>query len=242
MLEVMICHAHELEEASNMDLEKIQNDKIRRMFTRAYASSVLEEPCMVVWMGHLCLYRIAYIHGLALFVSGWRSAEPELIGNLLRRHKPWTAPIAQAPFVQETLGFASISLEQLDAFIAKRQRQELFVQKVPLVQNPTETSRLVLGAHELDGAPEFLDEVFPLELPSIIKPRYVWSNSTVVAKAVGPDELNIWYQLSYLGISGLPTLKGVMTLHSKPNVDEAPELPTVDDDKGTGSSGSCVVA
>ncbi|KAF7325417.1 hypothetical protein MVEN_02626700 [Mycena venus] len=113
----MFYHAHDLEEATGKNLEDVLSKAVRGVFTQAYTSSMSDtEQCIVAWMGHPSLYRIAYIFGNILFISDWRSIEPARIRALLSLYKPWTSPITQGHLVRETLALASVDM---DSFVAK---------------------------------------------------------------------------------------------------------------------------
>jgi hypothetical protein len=70
-------------------------------------------------MGHPSLYRYGYVHGRELFLSDWRSAEPQRMVTLLNRHMPWTA---QAHFIRETLALASVDPDDFEKFIEQRRK------------------------------------------------------------------------------------------------------------------------
>ncbi|KAJ7922915.1 hypothetical protein B0H13DRAFT_1982304, partial [Mycena leptocephala] len=221
-LEFTICHAQDLEAATGKNLEEITDKGIQEVFTQVYTSSVSHtEPCSVVWMGHPSLYRIGYIHNRTLFVSNWRSTEPERVKALLCKHMSWKAPISQGHLVRETL---ALSTADMEGFISRRQNNNngIIVNLAHLLTSPFEslarywTSEIVLGDGTFYGSLK-PGGPFPLHFPTTIKPRFVWCNSGVVAKAVGPDELKMWHHLATLNISGVPTLLGTMTIHSKPN-------------------------
>ncbi|KAJ6541846.1 hypothetical protein B0H19DRAFT_326608 [Mycena capillaripes] len=219
-LEVMFYHAHELNEATGKSLDKITSKPVRGVFTQAFTSSRTHtERCNIVWMGHPSLYRICYIYQNCLYVSNWRSTEPRRIRSLLQLHKPWPE-ITQSHLIRETLGLANIDM---DAFIAARRCKGVVAKMVHFLPSPFEilsrltTSRIVLGEDNFYGTPKFFGESLPLVFLITMKPRFVWGNSAVVAKAVDSDELEIWKNLSKTQISGLPAFKGVMTISSKPN-------------------------
>ncbi|KAJ7446799.1 hypothetical protein FB451DRAFT_1291507 [Mycena latifolia] len=223
-LEVMVHHAHALDAILDCGLDDITNEDIRGMFTQAYTSSVSEPRCIIVLMGHPVLYRIAYIFERRLFLSHWRSSEPDRIKSLLQSHKPWTSPILQAHLVHETLALAKMGANELDAFIrTRRQPQNALVDFVQVLKDPFDIlrrlwgSQVVLGEHAFFGAAKFLSERFPLTFPETIKPRRVWANSEIVAKAVSLEEHQIWQYISGLNIGGVPRLKGTMVLSSQPN-------------------------
>ncbi|KAJ6570128.1 hypothetical protein DFH09DRAFT_1277745 [Mycena vulgaris] len=224
-LQVMVHHAHELEEVSESALEAMRMQAIRGIVTQAYASSTsTTKVCKVVWMGHPSLYRVAYIYGQTLFVSDWRSAEPQRIKDLLQLHKPWSAPISQAHFIRETLVLASIDSDKFDEFIKRRQKPNLstvLTKFMRALQDPFDIlsrillPRLILGDDSVHGCPRFLGEHFALKFPNTVKPRFVWSNAAVVAKAVASEEFKVWESVAHL--SGIPTLLGSMVIQTAPN-------------------------
>ncbi|KAJ6553969.1 hypothetical protein DFH09DRAFT_1166357 [Mycena vulgaris] len=215
-LEFMLSHAHDLEVNTNKVLEKLKG-----MLTQASASSTSTEEnfCQVVWMGHPSLYRIGYIYNQTLFVSGWRSAEPARMKEVLNRIKKWSAPISQAHFVRETLAFANTPAEKVSEFCRTRQRPTIpstIARFLRVAQDPFDAlgrilmPRVVLGGNCFYGRPRFLCEPFPLDFPLVIKSRL----------AVDSEELRIWDRLAQLGLSGVPAPLGIMQLHSKPNTDQ----------------------
>jgi hypothetical protein len=167
-LEFMVCHAQDLEAATGKNLEEITDKGIREVFTqvrrlrfvpvlyltrsaKAYTSSLSHtESCSVVWIGHPSLYRIAYIHNRTLFVSNWRSTEPERVKALLCKHMSWKAPISQGHLVRETL---ALSTADMEGFISRRQNNNngIVVNLAHLLTSPFEslarywTSEIVLG-------------------------------------------------------------------------------------------------
>ncbi|KAF7338283.1 hypothetical protein MVEN_02053700 [Mycena venus] len=225
-LEMVVYHAHELEATSENDLESIKTKAIRGILTQAYASSTCtKECCKVVWMGHPCLYRVAYIYDRTRFLSDWRSAEPERMRVALSLHRPWRAPIVQSHFIREILALASVPPDQFGDFLKQRRKPTLstaMAQFVHVLRHPFDTlariliPRLVLGDNSVHGFPCFLNRSFPLEFPETIKPRFVWRNEAVVAKAVGPEEFKVWQLLARSQLDGIPTLLGLLEIQTAP--------------------------
>ncbi|KAJ7734022.1 hypothetical protein DFH07DRAFT_780449 [Mycena maculata] len=200
-LEVMVYHASDLEEISESWLENVTKRAVREMVIQAYTSSTsTTKVCKVVWMGHSCL---SYVHGRTLFVSNWRSAQPERMKNLLSLYKPWTAPIVQAHFIRETLALANIDPTNIQDFVRKQQKttiSSIITNLIQVLMDPFDIlSRifqpsLVLGDIVVHGHPCWLRGTPDLGKALAIQPPWhpkaPWFNLHGIPKLLGSTEIN----------------------------------------------------
>ncbi|KAJ6486144.1 hypothetical protein C8R47DRAFT_530295 [Mycena vitilis] len=218
---VNVFHAHDLQASTGKTLQQSKTKAARGIFTQAYTSSVANTPaCKVVWMGHPSLYRIGYRHEKCLYVSNWRSSEPERMITILKRYQPWEAPIVQGHLVRETLALAVADMEEI---IQARRRPSTLVGVARLLPSPFDVlhriwwSHVHLGEDEVYGSISTMGKQISPQFPNVVKPRFVWGNDACIAKAVGPTELDIWTKLSQSKVVGVPALLGTMKLASPPN-------------------------
>ncbi|KAF5385219.1 hypothetical protein D9615_000998 [Tricholomella constricta] len=81
-----------------------------------------ETPCLVIRFGNPALYRLAYVEGTCLWLSGWRSVDPSQALRLLQIQCPNFPPVEQGHLVVENLAVAFLSREPggMASFIRSR--------------------------------------------------------------------------------------------------------------------------
>ncbi|KAF7347424.1 hypothetical protein MVEN_01498300 [Mycena venus] len=217
--EFMFYHAHDREEATGKNLEDVLSKAVRGVFTQAYTPSMSDtEQCIVAWMGHPSLYRIAYIFGNILFISDWRSIEPARICALLSLYKPWTSPITQGHLVRETLALASVDM---DSFVAKGLPRGPIVKMVQPLFSPVGDHQSNFHVAHPTWTRRFLRHSDVFRKAAYIGVSHHPQAQSRLGKLNGDREGRRSRRarcFSQLAIPGVPSLLGKFTVGSQPDV------------------------